>query len=123
MLMDIKFINQPKELKMGDILRKKLEERFDDAWIISGIVKDSGIEYLIESIEKGISNGTKVHMLIGVDRKNTSKDILLKLLSVGVDLNIHVKQEFMFLNQILMTLMFICAVANFLKAVCWKIFA
>ncbi len=91
--MDIKFINQPKELKMGDILRKKLEERFDDAWIISGIVKDSGIEYLIESIEKGISNGTKVHMLIGVDRKNTSKDILLKLLSVGVDLNIHVNQE------------------------------
>lgn len=91
--MDIKFINQPKELKMGDILRKRLEERFDDAWIISGIVKDSGIEYLFESIEKGISNDIKVHMLIGVDRKNTSKDILLKLLSAGVDLNIHVNQE------------------------------
>lgn len=91
--MDIKFINQPKELKMGNILRKRLEENFNDVWIISGIVKDSGIEYLLESIEKGIKGGTKVHMLIGVDRKNTSKDILLKLLSVGADLNIHVNQE------------------------------
>lgn len=91
--MDIKFMNQPKEVKMGNLLKKRLEENFNEVWIVSGIVKDSGIEILIDSFENAIKNGTKLNALIGVDRKNTSKDILLKLISIGVNLNIHVNIE------------------------------
>lgn len=91
--MDIKFMNQPKEVKMGNLLKKRLEENFDEIWIISGIVKDSGIEFLMDSFELAIKNGAKVNTLLGVDRKNTSKDILLKLISIGTNLNIHINTE------------------------------
>lgn len=91
--MDIKFINQPKEQKMGEVLKKRLEENFDEVWIVSGIVKDTGLEYLKESIESAIKNKTEVNMLIGVDRKNTSKDALINLISIGANLSIHVNTE------------------------------
>lgn len=88
--MDIKFMNQPKEVKMGNLLKKRLEEKFDEIWLVSGIVKDSGIEILLDALENAVKNGAKVNTLFGVDRKNTSKDILLKLISIGTNLNIHV---------------------------------
>ncbi len=91
--MDIKFMNQPKEIKLGNILNQKLKEEFDEIWIASGFVKDSGIELLMDSFESAINNGAKLNVLIGVDRKNTSKDILLKLLTIGANLSIHVNTE------------------------------
>lgn len=91
--MDIKFINQPKELKMGEILKKRLQEKYDEAWLVSGIVKDSGIEYLMEDLETAIKNNMIINLLLGVDRKNTSKDILLKIISIGANLRVHVNRE------------------------------
>lgn len=91
--MDIKFMNQPKEVKMGNLLKKRLEEKFDEIWLVSGIVKDSGIEILLDALEMAVKNGAKVNTLFGVDRKNTSKDILLKLISIGTNLNIHVNMD------------------------------
>ena len=91
--MDIKFMNQPKEVQMGNILKTRLSEKFDEVWIVSGIVKDSGIDILLDSFNTAVENGTKLNTLLGVDRKNTSKDMLLKLLSVGANLSIHINSE------------------------------
>lgn len=91
--MNIKFMNQPKDVQMGNILKTKLEDNFDEIFITSGIVKDSGIELLIDSFEVAIKNGAKLNLSIGIDRKNTSKDILLKLLTIGTNLKVHVNSE------------------------------
>ena len=91
--MNIKFMNQPKDVQMGNILKTKLEDKFDEVWIVSGMVKDSGIELLIDSMIKSIENGAKLNVSIGVDRKNTSKDVLLKIINSGADLKVHVNGE------------------------------
>lgn len=91
--MDIKFMNQPKEVQMGNILKTRLNEKFNEVWIVSGIVKDSGIEMLLEALKNSSEKGCKINTLLGVDRKNTSKDTLLKLLSIGVNLSIHINSE------------------------------
>lgn len=91
--MDIKFMNQPKDVQMGKILNTRLEENFKEAWIVSGISKDSGIELLLASVENAIKRDMKVNVMLGVDRKNTSKDALTKLLSVGANLSIHVNGD------------------------------
>lgn len=91
--MDIKFMNQPKDVQMEKILNTRLEENFKEAWIVSGISKDSGIELLLASVENAIKRDMKVNVMLGVDRKNTSKDALTKLLSVGANLSIHVNGD------------------------------
>lgn len=91
--MDIKFMNQPKDVQMGKILCARLEENFKEAWIVSGISKDSGIEMLFNSIENAISKNAKVNVMLGVDRKNTSKDTLIRLISMGANLSIHVNGD------------------------------
>ena len=91
--MDIKFMNQPKDVQMGKILNTRLEENFKEAWIVSGISKDSGIELLLASVENAIKRDMKVNVMLGVDRKNTSKEALTKLLSVGANLSIHVNGD------------------------------
>lgn len=91
--MNIKFMNQPKDIQMGSILKTKLEDKFDEVWIVSGIVKDSGIELLLDSFEKSVKNGANLNVVFGIDRKNTSKDMLLKILSVGANLKVHVNSE------------------------------
>ena len=91
--MNIKYMNQPKQVEMGSILKERLSQRFDEVWIVSGIAKDSAMEYLEDSIKTAVNHGTKVNVLIGVDRKNTSKDNLLKLIDSGARLSIHVNGE------------------------------
>ena len=91
--MNVKFMNQPKDVQMGNILKTRLEEKFEEAWIVSGIVKDSGIEFILDSFETAVKNGCKLNALLGVDRKNTSKDVLLKLLATGANLSIHINSE------------------------------
>lgn len=91
--MEIKFLNQPKEVKLGDILNQRLSEKFDEVYIVVGLVKDTGIEIIQEEMENAIKNSTKINVFIGVDRKNTSKDMMMKLLSIGCNLNIHINTD------------------------------
>ena len=91
--MNIKFMNQPKDIQMGNILKTKLQDKFDEIWIVSGIAKDSGIELLLDSFDAAIKNGANLNIAIGIDRKNISKDVLLKLLSIGSNLKVHINGE------------------------------
>lgn len=91
--MNVKFMNQPKDVQMGKILKSKLNEKFDEVWFVSGIVKDSGIESMLDALENAVNSGSKLNILFGVDRKNTSKDVLLKLISIGANLSIHINSE------------------------------
>lgn len=91
--MEVKFLNQPKEVKLGEILNQRLKEKFDEVYVIAGLVKDTGIEVIQDEIENAIKQGTKINVFIGVDRKNTSKDMMLKLLSIGCKLNIHINTD------------------------------
>lgn len=91
--MNIKFMNQPKDIQMGKILKIRLEENFDEIWIVSGIAKDSGLELLMESFEKAVENGANLNVAIGIDRKNTSKDALLKIIAARANLSVHVNSE------------------------------
>ncbi len=91
--MNIRYLNQPKEVQMGTILKNKLQENYEEVWIVSGIAKDSAIELLEEDMKVAIQEGTKVNVYVGVDRKNTSKDVLLKVLELGANLGIHVNGD------------------------------
>lgn len=91
--MEVKFLNQPKEVKLGEILNQRLQEKFDKVYVIAGLVKDTGVEVIQDEIENAIKQGTKINVFIGVDRKNTSKDMMLKLLSIGCKLNIHINTD------------------------------
>ena len=51
--MEIKFLNQPKDIKLGEVLIKKLESgKFSRILIFAGFAKDSGVDYLLEAIKK-----------------------------------------------------------------------
>ena len=91
--MNIRFLNQPKEVQMGAILKDKLQDSFEEVWIVSGIAKDSAIEFLEEELKIATKKGTQVNVYVGVDRKNTSKDVLLKVIDAGASLGIHVNGE------------------------------
>lgn len=91
--MKIRFLNQPKEINLKDLLLERISEKFDKIWIVAGFAKDTGIEILLPALEEAIKNGSTVEMIIGVDNKNTSKDMLLKLLNVGCKIRVHVNKE------------------------------
>lgn len=91
--MEIKFLNQPKEVILGEKLKERISENFDKIWIVAGFVKDSGIEILLPELEEAIKNGSCVEMILGVDNKNTSKDMLKKLLDIGCNVRIHINKE------------------------------
>lgn len=92
--MEIKFLNQPKDVKIGEILTEKLmNEKFVRVWIFAGFVKDSGLDYLLEAIKKARENGTIVECILGLDKKNTSKDMLSKLLNLGCKIRFHMNDD------------------------------
>ncbi|MBO5141913.1 MAG: hypothetical protein J6C46_02755 [Clostridia bacterium] len=92
--MKIKFLNQPKDVKIGEILVEKLSEStFSRVWLFAGFVKDSGLDYLLEGIQKARENGMIVECVLGVDKKNTSKDMLLKLLNLGCKIRFHINDD------------------------------
>lgn len=91
--MDIKFWNQPKDLCLGDILNDKLKKGFEKVWLIGGVAKDTGIEMLLDSIEVARNMGTEVNVLVGIDRKNISKDMLMKLLKLKCNLFLHINRD------------------------------
>lgn len=91
--MKIRFLNQPKEIKLSEILQEKISENFEKIWIVAGFAKDTGMELILPALEEAIKNGTKVEFVIGVDNKNTSKDMLLKLLNIGCRVRFHINKE------------------------------
>lgn len=92
--MEIKFLNQPKDVKMGEILIEKLKDSsFSRVWLFAGFVKDSGLDCLLEGIEEARKNGTIIECILGVDKKNTSKDMLLKLLNLGCKIRFHINDD------------------------------
>ena len=91
--MNIKFWNQPKDVKLGDILNEKLKKGFKKVWIISGMTKDSGMDIVFDSIEEARKLGTEINVFLGIDRKNTSKDMLIKLLKLGCNLSVHINRD------------------------------
>ena len=91
--MEVKFLNQPKEVKLGDILKSRLNEDFEEIYLIAGMVKDTGVEDIYEDILKSMEHPKKISVCIGIDRKNTSKDMLLKLLDAGCKLSVHINTD------------------------------
>ena len=91
--MKIRFLNQPKEVKLSEILIERISEKFDKIWIVAGFAKDTGLEMLLSSFEEAIKNGTTVELIIGVDNKNISKDMLSKLLNMGCKVRFHINKE------------------------------
>ncbi len=91
--MEVKFLNQPKEVKLGDILKERLKGDFDEIYMIAGVVKDTGVEDVYDDILEAIKAPKKINMCIGIDRKNTSKDMLMKLLEAGCTLSVHINVD------------------------------
>ncbi len=80
--MKINYFNQPDEMNLGELLSQRLQENFDKAYFFSGFAKDSGIFYLLPALEQ--SRIKEICFGLGVDNKNTSKDMLMKLLNMGI---------------------------------------
>ena len=91
--MEVKFLNQPKEVKLGDLLRIRMKSGFDAIYFVAGMAKDTGFEEIYECLESARSNSTKVEFFIGIDRKNTSKDMLIKLIDMGCKVNVHINTD------------------------------
>ncbi len=91
--MDVKFLNQPKEVKVGEILKKRLNEDFDNMYLVAGVAKDTGFEDVMEDLEDAAKRYNKIEIYVGIDRKNTSKDMLLKILSIGCEMHVHINTD------------------------------
>lgn len=91
--MEVKFLNQPKEVKLGDILKVRLKEDFKEIYFIAGILKDTGIEDIYEDLVESMKNPKELTVCMGIDRKNTSKDMLLKILEAGCKLKVHINVD------------------------------
>ena len=90
--MKIKFLTQPKEVKLGDIIKARLSEGYDEVHIIAGMAKDTGFEEILPSIESA-KKPSAITFYVGIDRKNTSKDMLSKIISTGANLQIHINTD------------------------------
>lgn len=91
--MNIKFWNQPKFKNLGDVLNERLSEGFDNIYLISGVAKDDGFDVIFDNIKKARELGSNISIAIGLDRKSTSKDMLLKLLNLGCNVSAHINSE------------------------------
>ena len=88
--MEIKFLNHPKDVKFIDILSNKLKNKhFTKVWIIAGFAKDSAMDCILNDIEVARNNGVTIECIFGLDKKNTSKDMLLKLLKLGCNIRFN----------------------------------
>lgn len=92
--MNIKFLNQPKDINFLDVLKDKLENgNFSKAWLVAGFAKDSALDMIYDSVAKAVSNGMSIECVFGVDKKNTSKDMLLKFLNLGCVIRFHINGD------------------------------
>ena len=92
--MNIKFLNQPKDINFIDVLTEKISSgKFSKIWLVAGFAKDSALDMLYESIEKARKNNTSIECVFGLDKKNTSKDMLLKFLNLGCKIRYHINAD------------------------------
>ena len=92
--MEIKFLNQPKDVKIGEVLTSRLiNEDYSKVWIFAGFAKDSGLDYLLEAVKVAREKGTIIECILGLDKKSTSKDMLLKLLNLGCKIRFHINDD------------------------------
>ncbi len=92
--MEIKFLNQPRDIKFIDILSEKIKDKsFSRIWIIAGFAKDSAMDYILEDIKVARENNTAVECVFGLDKKNTSKDMLLKFINLGCNIRYHLNED------------------------------
>ncbi len=92
--MNIKFLNQPKDINFIDILTEKISSgAFSKIWIVAGFAKDSALDMIYDAVSKACENGTSVECVFGVDKKNTSKDMLLKFINLGCRVRFHINGD------------------------------
>jgi len=92
--MEIKFLNQPRDIKFLDILSNKLrDKKYNKVWIVAGFAKDNAMDCILEDIKAARENGTTIECIFGLDKKNTSKDMLLKFLNMGCNIRFHLNEE------------------------------
>lgn len=91
--MNIKFWNQPKNASLEKILNEKLKKGFDEVLFVAGMAKDSGVDAVYDSLIEAKKCGSNISIYIGIDRKNTSKDMLSKLLDIKCNLNVHINKD------------------------------
>ena len=92
--MNVKFLNQPKDVSFIDVLTEKLSSgAFSKVWIVAGFAKDSALDMLYDSLKTATDSGTKIECIFGLDKKNTSKDMMLKLLNIGCNIRYHINAD------------------------------
>lgn len=91
--MNIKFWNQPKNASLEKMLNEKLMKGFDEVLFVVGMAKDSGIDVVYDSLVEAKNCGSNVSICMGIDRKNTSKDMLSRILDIGCNLSVHINKD------------------------------
>ena len=92
--MNVKFLNQPKDVSFIDVLTEKLSSgAFSRVWLVAGFAKDSALDMLYDSLKIASEKGTKIECVFGIDKKNTSKDMMLKLLNIGCNIRFHINED------------------------------
>ena len=92
--MEINFYNQPKDDNFCNILTRALTSKeYEKAFFYAGFVKDNAIEMLYDALKAAMDNGMSISMVLGLDKKNTSKEMLLKLLNLGINIRYCINDE------------------------------
>ena len=92
--MNVKFLNQPKDISFIDVLTERIASgKFAKIWIVAGFAKDSALDMLFDSLKKAADSGTQIECVFGIDKKNTSKDMMLKLLGIGCKIRYHINAD------------------------------
>lgn len=92
--MEIKILTQPKsndgkKFLLGDKINSLLTSKrpiYKKATFAFGLVKEKVIDTLIPNINNFISNGGELEIYMSLDRKSTTKNMLTKLLDLGIKL-------------------------------------
>ena len=92
--MNIRFLNQPKEVSFIDVLTDKISSgNYSKIWLVAGFTKDSALDMLYDSVKEARDKGTSIECVFGLDKKNTSKDMLLKFLNLGCKIRFHINAD------------------------------
>lgn len=93
--MNIRFLNQPKDVKLIDILTSKLENGgFKKVWFVAGFTKDAAFDLIFDSLKIAREKyDTEFECVLGLDKKNTSKDMLLRLMDLGCNIRFHINGD------------------------------
>ena len=66
-----------------DIEERLQDEKLEEMYFISGVVKDEGYFVLEEAFKKAASNNVKLHFVIGYERKTLSEKVLRSVLELS----------------------------------------